>query len=59
MTYMAKSKFSENLIKMKCGTCSRIGYHTRKNKKTNEKKLTLTKHCRFCRVHTAFKESKR
>lgn len=56
---MAKSKFSENLIKMKCGACNRIGYYTRKNKKTDEKKLALAKHCRFCRRHTAHKETKR
>lgn len=56
---MAKSKFSENLIKMKCGACTRVGYYTRKNKKTNEKKLTLAKHCAWCRKHTAHKEAKR
>lgn len=56
---MAKSKFSENLIKMKCGTCTRVGYYTRKNKKTNEKKLALAKHCAWCRKHTTHKEAKR
>jgi large subunit ribosomal protein L33 len=56
---MAKSKFSENLIKMKCGSCSRVGYFTRKNKKSTEKKLVLSKHCGWCRKHTPHKEAKR
>ena len=56
---MAKSKFSENLIKMKCGTCSRIGYDTRKNKKTTERKLELSKFCKWCRKHTMHKEAKK
>ncbi|MEK9183470.1 MAG: 50S ribosomal protein L33 [Patescibacteria group bacterium] len=56
---MATSKFSENLIKMKCSVCSRINYYTRKNKKTNEKKLELKKHCQWCRKHTVHKEGKR
>ena len=55
---MAQSKFSENIIKMKCSVCNRIGYYTRKNKKTNEKKLALEKHCAWCRKHTTHKEVK-
>ncbi|MFA6135884.1 MAG: 50S ribosomal protein L33 [Candidatus Paceibacterota bacterium] len=56
---MAKSKFSENLIKLKCSVCKRINYYTRKNKKTNEKKLELSKHCKWCRKHTKHVEIKK
>lgn len=56
---MPKSKFSENLIKMKCAVCSRINYYTRKNKKKNEKKLELKKYCAWCRKHALHKETKR
>ncbi|MEK7146765.1 MAG: 50S ribosomal protein L33 [Patescibacteria group bacterium] len=56
---MAKSKFSENLIKLKCSACGHINYHTRKNKKTVEHKLELKKYCKWCRKHTAHKEVKK
>ena len=36
---MAQSKFSENLIRLKCSQCKRVNYYTRKNRKTVEKKL--------------------
>jgi len=53
-----KSKFSENLIKLRCSDCKRINYYTRK-KKTLEKKLELKKFCRWCRKHTIHKEAKK
>ncbi|MEK7635484.1 MAG: 50S ribosomal protein L33 [Patescibacteria group bacterium] len=54
---MAKSKFRENLIKLRCSVCKRNNYYTRK-KKTLERKLELKKHCRWCRKHTIHKEAK-
>ncbi|MDD4931257.1 MAG: 50S ribosomal protein L33 [Candidatus Colwellbacteria bacterium] len=54
---MAKSKFSENLTRMKCATCGRVNYYTRKNKKKVERKLNLSKYCSTCRKHTTHKES--
>ena len=56
---MAQSKFSDNLIKLKCGVCKRIGYYTRKNVKKVERKLDLKKYCSWCRKHTIHKEAKR
>lgn len=56
---MAKSKFSENLIKLRCSQCKEINYYTRKNKKTNEKKLAIQKHCKWCREHTIHNEIKK
>lgn len=49
----------KTLIKMQCQTCKRINYWSRKNKKTTEKKLELKKMCRWCRKHTAHKETKK
>ncbi|HOX21744.1 MAG TPA: 50S ribosomal protein L33 [Candidatus Paceibacterota bacterium] len=49
----------ENLIKLQCTKCKRINYFTRKNKKTNEKKIELKKYCRWCKLHTAHKETKK
>ncbi|MFA4999560.1 MAG: 50S ribosomal protein L33 [Parcubacteria group bacterium] len=56
---MAKSKYSENLIRLKCSECGRVNYYTRKNKKTAEKKLSLLKFCAHCRKRTTHKESGR
>ncbi|MEK7574360.1 MAG: 50S ribosomal protein L33 [Patescibacteria group bacterium] len=56
---MAQSKFSENLIRLKCSQCKRVNYYTRKNRKTVEKKLEYKKYCRWCKKHTLHKEGKK
>ena len=56
---MAQSKFSENLVKLRCGSCKRITYYTHRNVKRVEKKLELSKYCRWCRKHTKHKEAKK
>ncbi|MEK7624492.1 MAG: 50S ribosomal protein L33 [Patescibacteria group bacterium] len=56
---MAKSKFSENLIRLKCSVCKRVNYYTRKNKKTVERKLEYKKYCNWCKKHTLHKEGKK
>lgn len=56
---MAQGKFSENLIKLRCGNCKRLNYYTRKNKKTVERKLEFKKFCQWCRKHTVHKETKK
>ncbi|OGY98540.1 MAG: 50S ribosomal protein L33 [Candidatus Liptonbacteria bacterium RIFCSPLOWO2_01_FULL_56_20] len=55
---MAKAKYSENLIGLRCAVCKRRNYYTRKNKKTVERKLEFKKFCEWCRKHTAHKEVK-
>lgn len=55
----AKSKFTENLIKLQCTACKRVNYFTRKNKKLVERKIEIKKFCKWCRKHTAHKEAKR
>ncbi|MDP1719062.1 MAG: 50S ribosomal protein L33 [bacterium] len=56
---MPASKFSQNLIKLKCTSCDRINYYTRKNKKLVERKIELKKYCNWCRKHVVHKEAKR
>lgn len=56
---MSESKFSKNLIKLKCTVCDRVNYYTRKNKKLVERKIEYLKFCKFCRKHTKHKETKK
>ena len=53
---MAKIKYADRLIGLKCVTCGRRNYYTRKNKKTVERKIQLNKHCTWCRAKTVHKE---
>lgn len=53
------SKYSANLIKLKCSVCNRVNYYTRKNKKLVERKLEYKKFCNWCRKHTVHKETKK
>lgn len=55
---MAKSKFSENLITMRCSVCKRKNYYTRK-KKGLERKLEYNKFCKWCKKRTVHKEAKK
>ncbi|MCP3678100.1 MAG: 50S ribosomal protein L33 [Deltaproteobacteria bacterium] len=47
-----------DIITLACGECKRRNYTTTKNKRTTPDRLTLEKYCRFCRKHTAHKETK-
>lgn len=55
---MAKSKYSDNLIALKCNDCGSRNYYTHKNKKKVERKIELKKYCSKCRKHTLHKETK-
>ena len=50
----------DNMVKMECQTakCKHTNYFTTKNKKTLKNRLELTKFCKFCKKHTAHKETK-
>jgi large subunit ribosomal protein L33 len=48
----------DNLIKMECGDCKRINYHSRKNKKTLKNRLEMSKFCKWCKKHVTHKETK-
>ena len=45
-------------ITMACPDCKRRNYRTNKNKKNNPDRLEFNKYCKFCRKHTAHKETK-
>lgn len=45
-------------ITLACSDCKRRNYITMKNKKTTPDRLELSKYCRFCKKHTAHKETK-
>ena len=53
---MAKKK--QPRIKLQCTECKEINYFTPKTKAV-EGKLELKKHCKRCRKHTLYKESKK
>jgi len=47
-----------DILQLACQACKRRNYSTTKNKRTMTEKLELKKYCRFCRKHTAHKETK-
>jgi len=47
-----------DILQLACQACKRRNYSTTKNKRTMTDKLELKKYCRFCRKHTAHKETK-
>ena len=46
------------IITLACGDCKRRNYSTTKNRRKSSERLLFNKYCRFCRKHTAHKESK-
>ena len=45
-------------ITLQCTECKQRNYNTTKNKKKTTGKLQFRKYCRFCRKHTAHKETR-
>jgi large subunit ribosomal protein L33 len=45
-------------VQLACGECKRRNYMTDKNKRTHPERVEYRKYCRFCRRHTAHKESR-
>lgn len=45
-------------ITLACNECKRRNYRTTKNKKTNTERLEMKKYCRFCKTHTAHRETR-
>ena len=41
-----------------CGDCKQRNYNETKNKRKHPDRLEHRKYCRFCRKHTAHKETK-
>lgn len=49
----------QEILALSCETCKRKNYTTTKNKKNVKDKLKLKKYCKWCKKHTAHKETKR
>jgi large subunit ribosomal protein L33 len=47
-----------DIVHLACGDCKRRNYSTTKNKKKTTERIGFNKYCRFCRKHTAHKETK-
>ncbi len=45
-------------ITLECTECKNRTYTTTKNKRKNTDRLELKKYCKFCKKHTAHKETK-
>lgn len=45
-------------ITLACTECKNRNYATMKNKKNNPDRLEVKKYCKFCKTHTAHKETK-
>ncbi len=45
-------------ITMACSECKQRNYYTKNNNKKDPDRLEMNKYCRFCRKHTAHKETK-
>ncbi|MDO4975934.1 MAG: 50S ribosomal protein L33 [Eubacteriales bacterium] len=45
-------------ITLACTECKQRNYNTTKEKKNHPERLETNKYCRFCRKHTAHKETK-
>ncbi len=55
---MAKVKYADNLIGLRCTVCKRRNYYIHKNKKQVERKIELKKFCAWCRKTIVHKEVK-
>ncbi len=45
-------------ITLACTECKQRNYATTKNKKNDPDRIELNKYCKFCKKHTAHKETK-
>jgi large subunit ribosomal protein L33 len=46
------------LVILACSECKNRNYNTTKNKQKTPDRLELNKYCKFCKKHTAHKETK-
>jgi len=47
-----------NAVTLACTECKNRNYQTNKNKKNDPDRLEFNKYCKFCKKHTAHKETK-
>jgi large subunit ribosomal protein L33 len=46
------------IITLECTECKRRNYSSDKNKKNNPDRIEIKKYCKWCRKHTAHKETR-
>ncbi len=46
------------LVTLACSECKRRNYSTTKNKQNHRDKFEFNKYCKWCKRHTAHKETK-
>ena len=45
-------------VTLACSECKQRNYNTMKNKKNDPDRLEMNRYCRFCKKHTAHKETR-
>ncbi|WP_425539740.1 50S ribosomal protein L33 [Microaceticoccus formicicus] len=45
-------------VTLACTECKNRNYTSSKNKKTTNERIELKKYCKFCKTHTAHKETR-
>lgn len=45
-------------ITLECGKCKNRNYRSNKNRRNDPDRLELMKYCKFCKEHTAHKETR-
>ena len=45
-------------VTLACEECKRRNYQTNKSKRNNPERIQLRKYCRWCRCHTAHRETR-
>lgn len=57
-TFVGGVKLMRVKITLACTECKQRNYNTTKNKKSTPDRVEIKKYCRFCKRHTAHKETK-
>jgi len=52
------AKGTAEAVTLACDVCKQRNYITMKNKKSHSARLELKKYCRFCKTHTAHRETR-
>ena len=49
---------ARNKVMLACTECKQRNYNSMKNKKNTPERIELSKYCRFCKKHTAHRETR-
>lgn len=55
---MAKANEKRIAVTLECTSCKRRNYITTKNRQKQQGRMELKKYCRWCRLHTAHRETR-